>query len=255
MFRATTVPQMDDGRNGDMVIIDTSDDVDVDPTNIGMWIKIPLTDQRAPTGTVITGTPGTTNSTDTIVIDSITVSLTDPTSPQQIASDINDAAIANIYATALGGAVQIAYTSGAAITVGENTLGLSSIGALDTLVTAGVWMPMRIDSTGDYLTRTAQLYIEQPTEKTYPILQLAVFPFTVEKLVATTDNGSINVSVQINNVSISGMDSVAVTTVTSTTVHTSTDNVVGIGDSLNLVTTNNSSASDLSVTIIYEYRN
>jgi hypothetical protein len=255
MFRAATVPQMDDGRNGDIAIIDTSDAADVDPANIGLWIKVPLTDQRVPIGTITTGTPGATNSTDTIVINSITVTLSEPTNPQQISDDINSAGITDIYSIALGDAIQLRNTANGAITVGDNTLGLSSIGALSTLVTNGVWLPFRIDATGDYYIRSAQLYIETPTEKTYPVLQLAVFPFNIQRLVAQTDSGSIDVTIEISGNPITGLTNVPVTSVSTMTNRTGSDNQVQVGDSLTVVTTNNSSATDLSLVIIFEYRN
>lgn len=252
IYQADTVPAMDEGRSGDIVIIDNSVDQEHEPTATGVWVKIPSSDSQVSNGTVVVGTPGAISKYPTIIIQGITVTFTDTHNIIKITNDINVAHINNIDVSCTGNAIQLVEITGGSITVSENSLGLYSYPALvDNPAANGVWRSMHVPLSSALATRSAQFYVENPDNKTYPILQSAAFPFAIQKIIAVTDQGSINVSIQINGVSVDGLDEVTVTDVQQTTL-TSGGNIVEIGDFVSLVTDTSNSAKDLSVMLVYQ---
>jgi hypothetical protein len=243
---------MDEGRNGDIVIID-NEISSKDPTSVGLWIKLPLTDQRSPQGTVVTGFPNIfANGDNSITINSVVVTLSNPFDIQAIVDDINIASIPGITAFAIGGAVQLVSVSGGAIDIGPNNLGLISSPALANIETAGVWCPLGI-TTYKIVSRNVQFFVENPEEKAYPILQSAAFYFTIEHVIAKTTSGTINYTIQINETPIPGLTEIT-STITQTKTTSIDGNVVNIGDSVYVILSDNNGAADISMTIIYEYR-
>lgn len=244
---------MDEGRVGDVVFIDRSTLLHEDLLSFGIWIKLPLTDVRAPTGTIVNGIPGVISPVeDSITINTVLVTYSNKTNLQSIADDINTADIPNVLASVSGGAIQIIETSSGPIEITTNTLGLESSPAVADMELPGAWCPLRVSAYPKYMA--IQLSIESPIDKTYTLLDNAVFSFIVQFITAKTSSGTIDVSVQKNGVSIPGLNNVTVNDTRQTTKATS--NIIArYGDTLTLITSNNSNAADLSVTIAYSYTN
>lgn len=244
---------MDEGRNGDIILVDTELSEN-NPQSVGLWVKIPLADVRAASGTIVIGIPGTLSTYSSIIINDHTVVFTDPNSIDTISDDINFAMISNISAVAVGNTIQISEVNNGAINVSANSLGLYSSKALADLNTDGTWAPLRISGTATYTSGQAQLFLEEPEETTYPIIDFSLFNFSIFIISARTSAGSIDISIQINDQSVSDLTDINVTDVRSLT-KASPYIPVHIGDTITVLTTNNNNATGLSIMLGYKYRN
>ena len=158
--RGNTVPPMDYGRPGDLIIIDSTDvpstilQTNQTPDSVGFWMKLPLSAPIAPTGNTITGHPyGKATIGDILTINTVLVPLSAPYTPAQAAIDINAVGIPNISAQAVSDALMISNTTGGAIVITDSvgtatvTFGIYSQESLAQLTylgtpANGVWMPV-----------------------------------------------------------------------------------------------------------------
>lgn len=163
MTRANTVPPMDFGRPGDVVLVDGTDSPSPQlqsnqtPNSVGMWMKLPLSYASVPTGNLVSGFPaGSSTLGDVIIINGVAVTLNAPNTPIQAVVDILAAAIPNVSAQVLGEALIVSEDTGGTLTIsdqtgrGTQTLGIYSQPALSTFNPNGAWMPMSFaaSSTG-----------------------------------------------------------------------------------------------------------
>lgn len=155
MTRVNTVPPMNHGRPGDVVLIDNTDSPSIQlqtkqtPNAVGMWMKLPLGYASVPSGNLVSGYPmGFSTLGDVIIINGTPITLNAPNTATQAVVDILAAAIPNITAQVLGEAVILSEGAGGAITVTNQTgqpaqtLGLYSQPAIATFNPNGAWMPM-----------------------------------------------------------------------------------------------------------------
>ena len=252
IYRHESVPRMDEGRNGDIILVDTKL-TENDPTSVGLWMKLPLTDMRAVRGTVVIGQPGAISTFDTITINTVVVTFTNKNDRDTITDDINTASIPNITAYCLGDVIELIEESGGAITVSENSLGLYSSLPLADLNTNGVWAPLQISGTSTYSTNAAQLFIESPEVKSYTVLDFAVFQFTIKSITTKTNSGTADITLQINGENAGGLPTITAGNTRTTTISAS-DGIVHMGDNVTIVVSNISGAADLSIMITYKYR-
>jgi hypothetical protein len=252
MFRHPNVPHMDEGRNGDIVLIDTNDEGD-EMSSVGLWIKVPLGDARAPSGTVVTGLPNTLSTFSTITINSVVVTLSEPDDLSGIATDITAAGITDIISIPAGSAIQVVNTAGGPITIGENSLGLYSLPAVADINTNGVWCPFSLSRNTGVTSRSIQFFVEVPDAKVYPILQSSGFDFTIVKMTGVTSDGTINATVSINGTPIPGLTEIALSNVPFTANTTDGDRDVSIGDYLSITTDTLVDPANLSISIVYQY--
>lgn len=93
-----------------------------------------------------------------------------------------------------------------------------------------------------------QIYVETPTNKTYPIDSIAAFPYTINNVNGIkTSAGTITAAVQINGSAVTGLASIAVNA--SANVTATGANTVLVGDVVSLVLTSNSAADSLQFTL------
>lgn len=90
--------------------------------------------------------------------------------------------------------------------------------------------------------------IETPSNKTYPIRLKAKFAATINEISLKTASGTITAKLTINGVDVTGCTAISVTSTASLTSCTAA-NTVASGDTINLVTTSNSSAADLQFSV------
>ena len=237
---------MDEGAVGEIVFVDVGLK-DFSPENSGLWIKILLSEIRIPTATVVIGLPGAVSIYDTITINSVLVNLTNPNDQQTIINDINTANVPDLLAEITSDAIQLNAVHGSAITVSQNSLGLYSIDAVGDLNTTGSWVPLQILGR-HYTNGAAQIFIELPEEKIYRVLTSAVFDFTITTIEAQTSIGSTDITLVINGVSAPDFLHIPVSTIPTTIYGTQP---VLIGNRIEIWTTNNMAASDLSIMIAY----
>ena len=177
IIRVNTVPDMGFGRNGDVIIVDNTDEPiprgilskeDIEPFGVGLWIKVPFAYTNAPVGTVVIGVPGGISEIgDVININGIDVPLTAPNTAAQAVTDINAAAIPNVFASLAGNALQIVENIGGILNISDSigtpsqTLYVYSQIPVININTQGVWIPVIPDTgsggggaptTGTYLT-------------------------------------------------------------------------------------------------------
>jgi hypothetical protein len=91
-------------------------------------------------------------------------------------------------------------------------------------------------------------HIGSPTDKTYFFVQSAAFTYNINTLIAKTVSGTLNVAVQINGTPVTGINTLAVSSVEATGTATAL-NIVAIGDTVTLVVTSSSSPVDFSFTM------
>ena len=92
--------------------------------------------------------------------------------------------------------------------------------------------------------------IESPQDKIYPLYQATV-PSTIQSLRLKTFSGTCTVDIQINDVSVLGLSALTVTS-TSQLVTATSLNVVGVGDRVTLVVTEDMSPADLEYTLMIQ---
>lgn len=132
----------------------------------------------------------------------------------------------------------------------------------DLTMAAGDSMALLYDSTtsrwralvrpflnSKYSTQSLSALIETPSNKTYALLGSARFAFRVTTINGLkTSSGSITCAIQINGANITGLSGMNATT-SPQDVAASANNDVAVGNRLTLVTTSNSSAVDLELTL------
>ena len=94
-----------------------------------------------------------------------------------------------------------------------------------------------------------QLTVESPQETTYKLMQYVPAAFTIDKAVYQTTSGSITANIRINTTSVGGLSALSVTGTEAETA-ASSNNLVAVGDTLDIVLTSNSSAVMVSITIV-----
>lgn len=111
---------------------------------------------------------------------------------------------------------------------------------------------LTISATGGGGVATSQpwsstIYIETPTNKTYPVLTESVVGLTVTSVRTVTDSGSCTVTVNIDGVNLGGSPNAASST--PEVQNHSSANVLAAAQDLNVVVSANATASGLRVTI------
>ena len=90
--------------------------------------------------------------------------------------------------------------------------------------------------------------IESPSNKTYTLVNVAKFGFTIENISISTGSGTCTAAIQINGVNVGGLSSISVTT-TNQNINSTTAKTVAAGGRLTLVITSNNNSADLIFTI------
>ena len=90
--------------------------------------------------------------------------------------------------------------------------------------------------------------IETPVNKTYTLVSVAKFGFTIENISISTTSGTCTAALQINGVNVGGLNNISVTSTNQNISSTSAKTVV-VSGRVTLVITSNSSASDLIFSI------
>ena len=106
--------------------------------------------------------------------------------------------------------------------------------------TVDLEVPLIVESTGGM--------IEAPDDKTYILDQSAAYPYDIDTLIAKTVSGTLSVAIQINGTPVTGINTLAVTSVEATGTATAL-NVVAIGDVVTMVVTSGSTPIDYSFTL------
>ena len=89
---------------------------------------------------------------------------------------------------------------------------------------------------------------EAPVNKTYVVCESASFAFAINTLIAKTTSGTLSVAVQINGTPVTGINTLAVSSVQATGTATAL-NTVAIGQRVTLVVTGASAPNDFSWTL------
>lgn len=106
-----------------------------------------------------------------------------------------------------------------------------------------------ISSGASSSSKMGNLFWQTPTNSTIILIPSSVYAFTINELDAlATTSGTITVSIQINGVSVTGLDNIAVTSTPQNLLATAL-NTVGVNDVVTLVLSANSSSSGLRFTI------
>jgi hypothetical protein len=107
-----------------------------------------------------------------------------------------------------------------------------------------------IELTGDVigLVESIKGMIEAPTDKIFILDQSAAYAYDIDTLIAKTVSGTLSVAVQINGTPVTGINTLAVSSVEATGTATALNNVA-IGDTVTLVVTSSSSPVDFSFTM------
>lgn len=93
-----------------------------------------------------------------------------------------------------------------------------------------------------------QIYVETPSNKTYPIDTIAAFPYTINTVNGIkTSAGTITAAVQINGSAVTGLGSILVNA--SANVTATGANTILTGDVVSLVLSTNSAADSLQFTL------
>jgi len=203
--RGNTVPPMDYGRPGDLILIDNTDVPSTIlqnrqlPVSVGLWMKLPLSAPVAPAGNTIAGYPyGTATAGDVLLINGQSVTLSAPYTPAQVATDINAVGIPNIVAQAVADVLVISHATGGAITVTDSvgtatvTLGIYSQESLSQLAylgtpANGVWMPVGyVAGSGTTSSPAAAQYLTLIADAGLPNARV----FTAGTAVTITDGGN-----------------------------------------------------------------
>lgn len=90
--------------------------------------------------------------------------------------------------------------------------------------------------------------IEAPVNKTYVVCEAAPFAFTINTLIAILQSGTLSVAVQINGTPVTGINTLAVSSVQATGTATAL-NTVAIGQRVTFVVTGASAPNDFSWTL------
>lgn len=90
--------------------------------------------------------------------------------------------------------------------------------------------------------------IEVPTNKTYTLVGVAKFGFTIENISISTTSGTCTASLQINGVNVGGLSSISVTN-SNQNISSTSAKTVAVSGRVTLVITSNSSAADLIFSI------
>ncbi len=153
ILQTNTVPEMEFGRIGDMVIIDNELVNAFTPTiqSAGMWVKIPNYYREAPTGNMVIGRPGARYiNGDIIEINGTTVNMIGNTL-NDLEDVINNLSIANVTAYVMGNALAIQEATGGALTfTSSNPIQNLTLLGLYTKTSiepgTGTWIPYVGDS-------------------------------------------------------------------------------------------------------------
>ena len=89
--------------------------------------------------------------------------------------------------------------------------------------------------------------IEAPTAKTYVLTQSARYPFTIDSIFVQTASGTLTLDVQIDGMSITGLDLISVSSTPSSET-ASGGNLVIAGNRITMIVSGESSPVDLSWT-------
>ena len=90
--------------------------------------------------------------------------------------------------------------------------------------------------------------IEVPANKTYTLVGVAKFGFTIENISISTTSGTCTASLQINGVNVGGLSSISVTN-SNQNISSTSAKTVAVSGTVTLVITSNSSAADLIFSI------
>lgn len=97
---------------------------------------------------------------------------------------------------------------------------------------------------------TKEIFLETGENNTFPIDSSAGFAYTINSLNGLkTTSGTITLAVNINNVAVTGLSAIAVTS-TPQNINATALNAVAVGNRVTYVTTSNSTAVSLEATII-----
>jgi len=181
--RVNTVPDMETGRPGDVVLIDSTDNprfrnlVDLPaPESVGMWMKQPQSYTTSLQGNVVIGFPaGYASAGDVLSINGTSVTLHSPYDVLTIANDINTAGISNISSKVLGEAVVVQNSAGGKIEITNlsgrptDTIGLYTQESTSVTNPNGVWMPLQdVAQSGTPSAPTAASYLTMFPEGALP---------------------------------------------------------------------------------------
>jgi len=178
--RVNTIPPMDYGRPGDLILIDNTDTPNsklqstLVPSAIGLWIKQPLSYSTTPAGTLVIGFPaGYTSAGDVIKINGTTITFNSPHTVDQAATDIVNAMISDLHAQVLGEALVLQEMMSGSITITDvtgipsNTLGIYSQDSLSDISPNGAWLPLQdVATSGGPSAPTAASYITLAVDPT-----------------------------------------------------------------------------------------
>jgi hypothetical protein len=96
-----------------------------------------------------------------------------------------------------------------------------------------------------YPTMQGNFLFNIPTNSTKPLISYALYAFTIDQLFyLKTASGTCTISIQINDVAITGLDAIAVTTTAQNPIATALNSVV-VGDRVTIVISNVSGATVL----------
>lgn len=100
------------------------------------------------------------------------------------------------------------------------------------------------------ITDSFRMYISGPNSVTITLDQKAPYDYTIDELTAIVSTGSLNLTVQINGVPVTGINNVAINTIESTNAASSGNDVLE-GDTITLIISNVSMASNLALNLDY----
>jgi hypothetical protein len=104
----------------------------------------------------------------------------------------------------------------------------------------------------DKITKTGgQFTLVAGINNTFPLMQSAPVAGTITGIKAQTNSGTISVSVAINGIAVTGLQTVSVTSTEATTAAAAA-NTFAVGDRITIQTTSNVDAAMLSVWVEIE---
>jgi hypothetical protein len=102
--------------------------------------------------------------------------------------------------------------------------------------------------TGTFVDESFSGFFQIPFDATVTLIEAAAYQYDLVTLIGKTSSGSLDVTIKINGVSVTGMDAVTVNT-TQDTLTASALNTVGVGERVTMVITGSSSPENFAWTM------
>lgn len=130
----------------------------------------------------------------------------------------------------------------------NNAVSAGTVNVTTTISAANAYFTsLSVASVSGFVV-SKQIYVETPSNKTYPIDTIAAFPYTINTVNGIkTSAGTITAAVKINGSAVTGLSAIAVDA--SANVTATGANTVLTGDVVSLVLTSNSAADSLQFTL------